>query len=189
MPGGGTATHSSSTTAAVCGGPPTFAICCGLLIPYVLGWFSVGDGLTHCTSPCQPIHRALTLSPWVVSGPSRTVSILGPGSKSHWVGRERVKGNEVRGRFLFFWFWVVSLLLAGSGYCSREDRHCSRWNDLVGEHAEVATSDHEGGQVHHKGVSLEMEVLQHFIRAPVANKFDDISVNAATEQCHGTASL
>ena len=75
----------------------------------------------------------------------------------------------------------MSLLLAGSGYCGKEDRHGRRWNDLVGEHAEVATSGHEGGQVRHKGVSLEMEELQHFIRAPAANKFDDISVNAATE--------
>ena len=76
---------------------------------------------------------------------------------------------------------LLSLLLEGSGDRGKEDRHCSRWDDLVGEHGEVATSDHEGGQVHHKGVSLEMEVLQHFIRVPAANKFDDVSVNVATE--------
>ena len=76
----------------------------------------------------------------------------GPRVEEPLVGKGEIVRNEVRGRFFLVLVLVVSLLLAGPGYCSKEDRHCSRWNDLVGEHVEVATSDHEeGGQVHHKG--------------------------------------
>ena len=68
-------------------------------------------------------------------------------------------------------FLVVVVAGMLSGNCSKENWHCSRWYDLMGQqHPKVSCpGDHEGGMVHHKGVSLLMEVFEHFIRVPAVH--------------------
>ena len=41
------------------------------------------------------------------------------------------------------------------------------WDMLVRHEAEHATFEHEGGEIPHDGLSLEVEVAKHFVGAPV----------------------
>ena len=56
---------------------------------------------------------------------------------------------------------------------------------MVGEQREVASLDHAGGKMAHDRLGLDMQVPQHFIRAPSAKKADAIGVDIRAEECHG----
>jgi hypothetical protein len=52
----------------------------------------------------------------------------------------------------------------------------------------LAAVDHFLGQATtHDGLGLEVEVLEHFIRAPAANEANAIRVNKGAEKGHGPA--
>ena len=55
-------------------------------------------------------------------------------------------------------------------------------NQLVRNKSVAASEKHLAGIVLHEWCSLYMKVSQHFIRAPAANKADDIRVNACKEE-------
>ena len=55
------------------------------------------------------------------------------------------------------------------------------------EQPKLAAPDHGWGEVHHERVGLKVQVAQHFIGAPAANKLDDVGINLSAEQCHGAS--
>ena len=57
----------------------------------------------------------------------------------------------------------------------------------MGQHAELAAPDHGGGEVHHLGVRLEVQVAEHFVGSPATDEFDYVGIDVATQECHGAA--
>ena len=49
---------------------------------------------------------------------------------------------------------------------------------------EMPTLEHEGGEIAHDWLSLEVEIAEHFIRAPPTQQSDDICVNITTKESH-----
>ena len=118
----------------------------------------------------------------------------GPGSQIHRVGWSGARSRV--GRIFFFFVFVLQetglqccVLQCRLGFSfggSEKERQHGRRECLVGKHAELAASNHGGGQVHHEWVGLEMEVTQHFVGAPAADQFDDVGVNLAAEESHSS---
>ena len=59
---------------------------------------------------------------------------------------------------------------------------------LVREQGEGAVLHHGSGQIRGVRQGLDMEVTEHFVRAPATHQPDDVGVDPGTEQCHGAAS-
>jgi len=53
------------------------------------------------------------------------------------------------------------------------------WDVVVGMKMEGATLEHQMGEVAHDRFGLEMEVAEHFIGAPTAQKANDVTVYVA----------
>ena len=52
------------------------------------------------------------------------------------------------------------------------------------EHPKLAAPNHGRGEVPHKRVGLEVQVAQHLIGAPAADKLNDVGIDLSAEQCH-----
>eukprot|EP00980_Cylindrotheca_fusiformis_P012533 scaffold3079_cov119-Cylindrotheca_fusiformis.AAC.9 len=52
----------------------------------------------------------------------------------------------------------------------------------------MATGNHAGCKISHEGRSLHMQVAEHSIRAPTADKANPIGVNVGAEKRHSTSS-
>eukprot|EP00980_Cylindrotheca_fusiformis_P020652 scaffold7703_cov127-Cylindrotheca_fusiformis.AAC.1 len=50
-------------------------------------------------------------------------------------------------------------------------------NFVIGEKREVAAGNHAGSEMLHYWSGLDVEVTQHFVRAPTANQADAVSIN------------
>ena len=50
----------------------------------------------------------------------------------------------------------------------------------------LATTSHDRSIGSHLGVSLKVQVAQHFVRAPATNKFYDVGVHFGTKEGHST---
>jgi hypothetical protein len=62
--------------------------------------------------------------------------------------------------------------------------------DVLARNKGVVTAlEHEKYKVLHDGLSLEMKVAEHFIRAPAANKADDVRIHSGEEEGHSPAHL
>ena len=55
-----------------------------------------------------------------------------------------------------------------------------RNSGLVGVKGEVTLLSHASGKVVHDGLGLDMEVSEHFVRAPAANESNDVGINLCT---------
>ena len=55
----------------------------------------------------------------------------------------------------------------------------------MGEHTELSALDHEGCEMHHEWIGLQMEVAEHFVGAPAADQFDNVGINLAAKESHG----
>jgi hypothetical protein len=49
--------------------------------------------------------------------------------------------------------------------------------------------EHLGGKIAHDGTDLDMEVLQHDVGLPAADKLDDVVIDLCAQECHCTASM
>lgn len=59
---------------------------------------------------------------------------------------------------------------------------------MVGWHGELPLLEHAAREVPHDGGSLNMQVAEHFIRAPASKETDVVSVNLCAQQRHGACS-
>ena len=90
----------------------------------------------------------------------------GPGSWIHWVGASKARSRV--GSFYFYFFYLEGGCAFSFGGGEEEGQH-SRWKNLVGEHMKWAFFDHEGCEMHHEWIRLQMEVAEHFVGAPAAD--------------------
>ena len=62
------------------------------------------------------------------------------------------------------------------------------WGEVgARQQGEVAVGEHGAGKVMDEGQGLSVEVTKHGVGFPSANEADDIAVDAAAEEGHGTA--
>ena len=64
----------------------------------------------------------------------------------------------------------------------RWQRSCRRGRNKV----EIAAFEHDGGKIVHNIVGLDMEVSEHGVGAPTANKLNGVGVDLAVEKGGGT---
>jgi len=57
------------------------------------------------------------------------------------------------------------------------------WNKVIGNERIRPSRKHTLGVIAHKRVSLDVEVPEHFVRAPAADEADDVGVDAGQEEC------
>ena len=57
------------------------------------------------------------------------------------------------------------------------------WNKVVRNERISPSRKHTLGVIMHKRVSLDVEVPEHFVRAPAADEADDVGVDAGQEEC------
>ena len=62
------------------------------------------------------------------------------------------------------------------------------WHVMVRVQDEVATSEHEGTVVPHDGLGLKVEITEHFIRSPPAQKAYHVGVDMGAEKRHSARS-
>eukprot|EP00980_Cylindrotheca_fusiformis_P022357 scaffold9233_cov102-Cylindrotheca_fusiformis.AAC.1 len=76
---------------------------------------------------------------------------------------------------------------AGGSERSERGKQGSQKGDIsVGEQGEMATGNHAGRKILHEGCSLHMQIAEHSIRAPTADKANPIGVNVGAEKRHST---
>jgi hypothetical protein len=62
-------------------------------------------------------------------------------------------------------------------------------NALVWEQGVVPTRKHPGSKLSHYGLSLDVQIAQHFVGAPAAtNEADAIRIDVGAKECHGAGS-
>ncbi len=57
------------------------------------------------------------------------------------------------------------------------------WNKVVRNERISPSRKHTLGVIAHEWISLDVEVPEHFIRAPSADEADDVGVDAGQEEC------
>ena len=58
----------------------------------------------------------------------------------------------------------------------------SLWDKVVGNEGVGSGREHTTGVVPHERVSLDVQITEHFVRAPPANEADDVQVNLGQEK-------
>jgi hypothetical protein len=56
------------------------------------------------------------------------------------------------------------------------------WDQLIWNQCEGTAKEHAAGEVGHEGSGLQVEVAEHFVGAPSAEKADDVGVNVGAEE-------
>jgi hypothetical protein len=56
------------------------------------------------------------------------------------------------------------------------------WDKVVGNEGVGSGGEHTAGVVPHERVSLDVQITEHFVQAPPANKADDVRVNLGQEK-------
>jgi hypothetical protein len=55
-------------------------------------------------------------------------------------------------------------------------------NKLIGDEMVGAAKEHLAAKIFHQGLCLKMEIAQHFIRSPAAQKLDVAAVNVGAQE-------
>ncbi len=58
----------------------------------------------------------------------------------------------------------------------------SLWDEVVGNEGVGSGGEHTMGVVPHERVSLDVQITEHFVRAPLTNEADDVRVNLGQEK-------
>ena len=56
------------------------------------------------------------------------------------------------------------------------------WNQLIWDQCEVTAMEHAAGEVRHEGSGLQVEVTEHFVGSPSAQKADDVGIDVGAEE-------
>jgi len=55
------------------------------------------------------------------------------------------------------------------------------WDQLIWDQCKVASSEHASSKITHEWCCLEVEVTEHFVGTPSAEKADDVCVNVGSQ--------